>query len=207
MVFPDDCDLQPASLLNSRGKLESDLPLICLTSPRQSKIALNHFEILIIGAVTSNAYGDSEYPIWHASRISKSGFIHANFVRQYGHKLQANIVISQGTRRISANLKLEDTKDNRIFKVNGKKATISLKESIPENIYSLFLEQPYHTLCAVSEAQDDSALNKDFYKLFNIVGIDTKEDSIYLSGKVKTDQHCFGLDVIVQLLKKRQRKN
>jgi small ligand-binding sensory domain FIST len=200
MVFPEECDLQPVNLLKANQKFDENLPLVCLTSPEQSKIAINHYPHHMNGAVTSNSYGASEYPIWQASRIAKTGFLHAgfNFTSENdgktNSKLIAHTVISQGTRRISSNLKLDDVKDNRIFKVNRKAAISSLKETIPENIYSMFLEQPYHTLCAVSEASDDSALNalnKDFYKLFNIVGVDNDDNSIYLSGKVKTNQHCF----------------
>ena len=202
MVFPEECDLQPANLLDAQGKLDNALPLICLSSPEQSKVAINHStwgERHMFGAITSNAYGTSEYPIWQASRIVKNGFIHANFHTHSSLNLHAHTIVSQGIRRISGNLLINKSKGNCITEVADKTPLNSLQGSIPNNMYPMFLEQPYHTLCAVSEAKqtDNSsdeplnALNKDFYRLFNIVGIDEQLQSIYLSGKVKEKQHCF----------------
>ncbi len=202
MVFPEECDLQPANLLDAQGKLNSTLPLICLSSPEQSKVAINHSKWgkqHIFGAITSNAYGISEYPIWQASRIVKDGFLHANFHTHSTLNLRAHTIVSQGIRRISGNLLINKAKDNCITKVAKKTPLKNIQEAIPSHMYPLFLEQPYHTLCAVSEAtqtnNDDegplNALSKDFYRLFNIVGIDEEQQSIYLSGKVKEKQHCF----------------
>ncbi len=207
MVFPEDCDLQPANLLNSQNKLSESLPLLCLTSPEQSKIAINDStweQHPMFGAITSNAFGSNEYPIWQASRITKNGFVHANFNTPANKPLTAHTIVSQGVRRISSNLLIDESNDNCISQVSGQTPTLSLQQSIPDNMYSMLLEQPYHTLCAVSEAihvdEDQqnaaktgavNALNKDFYRLFNIVGIDEERQSVFLSGKVKTRQCCF----------------
>ena len=200
MVFPENCDLQPANLLDTKDQLSDSLPLLCLSSPEQSKLAMNHKiwgEYVMFGAVTSNAYGTSEYPIWQASRVSKEGYIHANFNSSL--PLQANTIVSQGVRRISKNLHLSKAEGNSISKIGRITPLTSLKSSLTENMYSMFIEQPYHTLCAVSEnIQQDTedvsavkALNKDFYRLFNIISINEEEHSVYLSGRIKQDQYCF----------------
>ena len=207
MVFPEDCDLQPANLLSSQEKLNDSLPLLCLASPEQSKIAINDSvwkKYTMFGAITSNAFGSNEYPIWQASRITKNGFLHASFNTPTSKKLTSHTIVSQGVRRISSNLIIDESKDNCISQVSDQTPTLSLQQSIPDNMYSMLLEQPYHTLCAVSEATNidgeqhrsvkngaHNALNKDFYRLFNIVGIDEEQQSIYLSGKVKPKQCCF----------------
>ena len=200
MIFPENCDLQPANLLNTKNQLSNSLPLLCLSSPEQSKLAINHKtwnDYAMYGAVTSNTYGISEYPIWQASRVSKEGYIHANFNSPF--PLKAHTIISQGVRRISKNLRLSKVEGNSISKVGKTTPIDSLQSSLPDNMYSMFIEQPYHTLCAVSEStQQDveglsavNALNKNFYQLFNIVGINEKEHSVYLSGRIKQGQYCF----------------
>lgn len=221
MVFSEGCDLQPVNLLAAQNTLNDSLPLLCLSSPEHSKLAINHAQwgqYAMFGAITSNAYGVDEYPIWQGARITKNGFLHANFNTNETINLKAHTIVSQGIRRISGNLTINQSKANCISEVNNQSPTDSLKSAIPENMYPIFLEQPYHTLCAVSEAtsatdtetdtdihkdptQDNSndkpnhsaanALNKDFYRLFNIVGFDEKQQSVYLSDKIKQGQQCF----------------
>jgi len=193
MVFPKDCDLQPESILAMQQQV-SDLPMLCLTSLEYSKVAINHLDQGMVGAVTSNLYGESKQPIWQASQISKKGFSISGFNTADDINLKSHTVISQGVRRISGNLCIDSAKNTSIEQLSDETALDSLTKSIPENVYSLFLEQPHHTLCAVSESDDESApnaLHHDFYKLFNVVSLDKKNKHVSITGKVKNKQHCF----------------
>ena len=205
MIFPAEYDLEPVNLLAAQNKLNTNNPLLCFSSPEHCKLAINHPKwqhLPMLGAVTSNAYGISSYPIWQGSRVAESGFIHLSFNAKENFNLTANTIISQGVRRISTNLLINKANANCISEIENKSPLNSLQSAIPKNIYSMFLEQPYHTLCAVSETKKDvnlndddkdlaNALNKGFYRLFNIINIDESKESIYLTGKIKEQQQCF----------------
>ncbi len=187
MVFPNECALEPASVLASREQLTRNMPLFCLTSPQSSNIAINQWDQGMIGAISSNEYGQGDFPIWQASRLSKTGFIHAGFAAD----LQCDIAVSQGIRRLSKNQIISTSYNNCIQSVDGLPAAQSLQKALPENVYDMFLEQPYHTLCAQSENSSGDGLNNGFFKLNNVVAIDQEEQSIYLSGSAKKGRHIF----------------
>lgn len=187
MVFPSECALEPAAVLDAREQLRKQLPLLCLTSPQSSKIAINHFQHPMIGAISSNEYGQGDFPVWQGSRISKSGFLHASF----DASLECHVGVSQGVKRLSPNLELSSTHNNCIHTIGGQPAADSLKNAIPKNVYDLFLEQPYHTLCAVSENQQTDGLDDGYFKLNNVVAIDEEENTVYLSGSAKQQRFAF----------------
>lgn len=189
MVFPSGCALSPASVLTAQGEAEKQL-LLCISSPENSKIAVNHLDQVMIGAISSNEFGQGDFPVWQGSRISKNGFFHAGFSTG-GQSMTPHTVISQGVRRLSKNQMMSETNNNCLLTIDSVPATESIKNALPDNLYDLFMEQPYHTLCASSESSDAEGLNQNFFKLHNVVAIDEKEESIYLSGKIKTKQHLF----------------
>lgn len=187
MVFPNDCSLSPANVLIEQEQLSDEQALLCITSPQSSKIAINHFAHNMLGAISSNEFGQGDFPIWQGSRISKSGFFHAAF----NSPLTQHTVVSQGVRRLSKNQRISESNSNCLLSIDHVPAAESIKLALPDNLYDLFVEQPYHTLCAVSENESAEGLNQNFFKLNNVVTVDEQEESIYLSGKVKTNQHLF----------------
>ena len=189
MIFPSDCTLSPANILSSKSFTESDL-LLCISSPENSKIAINHRNQAMIGAISSNEIGQGDFPIWQGSRLCKDGFFHAG-IHTENKSITPHTVISQGVRRLSKNQRISEANNNCLLSIDNVPATESIKDALPDNLYDLFMEQPYHTLCASSESNNVEGLNQDFFKLHNVVAINENEESIYLSGKVKTDQHLF----------------
>jgi len=189
MVFPNDCALSPASVLASQEQTKKEL-LLCISSPENSKIAINHHDQAMIGAISSNEFGQGDFPVWQGSRLSKNGFFHAGFNTEE-KTITPHTVISQGVRRLSKNQLISEANSNCLLTIDSVPATESIKDALPDNLYDLFMEQPYHTLCATSESNNAEGLNQNFFKLHNVVAIDENEESIFLSGKIKTNQHLF----------------
>lgn len=193
MVFPNDYILSPANVLAGLdGNILESQTLLCISSPESSKIAINHFDYPMIGAISSNEFGQGDFPVWQGSRISKSGFFHAAFTaHEDSTMLNSHTVVSQGIRRLSKNQLISEATNNCLLTIDSVPATESIKNALPDNLYDLFMEQPYHTLCASSENEHNDGLSQNFFKLHNVVAIDEHEESIYLSGKIKTNQHLF----------------
>lgn len=197
MVFPNGCALSPASVLGVQDNPQensqenpANQQLLCISSPESSKIAINHLEQEMIGAISSNEFGQGDFPVWQGSRISKTGFFHAGFATNE-NALTGHTVVSQGVRRLSKNQKITEANNNCLLTIDSVPSTESIKNALPENLFDLFREQPFHTLCASSESTDAEGLSQDFIKLHNVVAVDDYEESIYLSGNIKTDQHLF----------------
>ena len=189
MVFPNDCTLSPANVIASQKDINNET-LLCISSPETSKIAINHHDQAMIGAISSNEFGQGDFPVWQGSRLNKNGFLHAAF-HDENQPIKAHTVISQGVRRLSKNQLISEANSNCLLTIDSVPATESIKNALPDNLYDLFMEQPYHTLCASSESNSADGLNQNFFKLHNVVAIDENEESIYLSGKIQTNQHLF----------------
>jgi small ligand-binding sensory domain FIST len=161
--------------------------LLNLSCPPFARISIDQAEIPMIGAVTSDDYGQGPYSVWQSGRPVDEGYLLAGFDTD----LRSGIAVGQGIRQLSAIMKVTDADGSHLVSIDGKPALKRLLDSIPANLRDLSMKQPHHILCAVSETSSRTSIEQGFFKLRHVVTTDSDKGRVGLTGEVHNDRHIF----------------
>lgn len=185
MVFPQELSLQPLRLMQQQGLKPSQV--LTLSTPNAATIAVNSTDIPQLGAITTDEYGHGPFSVWECGRIIEKEFSQVAFKSD----TQSIIKTAESIRQISPIMQVTNADKHRLIAVDDKNALDNLIESLPDNLRSLGLSQPYNLLCAISENSQVGSIKNGHYKLQHIVANDDKKKHIHLSGSIKEGRYIF----------------
>ena len=185
MVFPNHLSLQPLQVMANLN-IEPNLALN-FTTPNAATIAVNSSKIPQIGSIATDEYGHGPFSVWQSGRIVEREFSHNAF----NPELKGITKIADGIRQLSPVMRVTKAKNHRLMEINDTNALGQLLSSLPDNIQSIGLEQPYNLLCALSENEQLDSIKQGHFKLQHIVANDEDHGHLHLSGSVKENHHMF----------------
>jgi small ligand-binding sensory domain FIST len=161
--------------------------LLNLSCPPFARISIDQASKPMIGAVTSDDYGQGPYSVWQSGRPVDDGYLLAGFDAD----LRSGIAVGQGIRQLSGVMKITGTEGSHLVSIDGKPALEGLLDSIPANLRGLSMKQPHHILCAISETSSRTSIERGFFKLRHVVTTDSDKGRVGLTGEVHNDYHIF----------------
>ena len=181
MIFTGRPVLQPARLAPEATTL------LNLSCPPFAKISIDQAMQRMIGAVTSDDYGQGPYSVWHSARTVDDGYVLAGF----DPDIKSGIAVAQGIRQLSPIMEITGVDASNLVSTDGKPALDGLLDSIPDNLRDISTQQPHHILGAISETTSRESIEKEFFKLRHVVATDTDKGHVGLTGGVRINHHIF----------------
>jgi len=185
MVFPQHLGLHALTVLQQQGVAPDSI--LTLTTPNAATMAVNANEIDQFGSITTDEYGHGPFSVWQSGRIVEQEFTQCAFP----NSLKKVTKIADGVKRVSPIMPIDGANGHCLFSINQQPASDNLMDSLPDNLRSIGLKQPYSLLCAISENEEKASIEQGHYKLHHIVSNNTENQQIHLSGSAKNQRHLF----------------
>jgi small ligand-binding sensory domain FIST len=161
--------------------------LLNLSCPPFARISIDQAMQRMVGAVTSDDYGQGPYSVWHSGRTVDDGYVLAGF----DHDIKSGIAVAQGIRRLSQTMEITGVDGSHLVSTDGEPAIKGLMDSIPANLRDISMQQPHHILCAISETKSRESIEKGFFKLRHVVATDPDTGHVGLTGGLRDNHHIF----------------
>lgn len=185
MVFPQHLSLHALTVLQQQGI--SPESILTLTTPNAATMAVNAHSIDQFGSITTDEYGHGPFSVWQSGRIVEQEFMQSAFP----NSLKKITKISDGVKRVSPIMPIDGANNHCLFSINQQAATDNLINSLPSNLQSIGLKQPYSFLCAISENDQKESIEQGHFKLHHVVSSNPDKQQIHLSGSAKTGHFLF----------------
>jgi small ligand-binding sensory domain FIST len=181
MIISGPPVLQPANLAADAATIFN------LSCPPYARISIDQCTKPVIGAVTSDDYGQGPYSVWQSGRPANQGYILGGI----DASIRTTIAIGQGVRQLSPMMEVTRSNAHVLDTTDGKPALEALRESIPSNLRDISTKQPHHILCAISETSSRDSIENGYFKLRHVVTTDKDKLNVGLTGVVPEKHHMF----------------